>query len=60
MVLKEIDNVDHEFCQSNFGHKISKYEIACAMSHIKVYEKMIAENIEHALILEDDAYLLKK
>ena len=29
-------------------------EFACALSHIRVYEKIIRENIEEALILEDD------
>lgn len=54
----ELNLVDQKFCQENFGHIMNKSEIGCAMSHIGVYEKMVAEKIPHALILEDDAYLL--
>ena len=37
------------------GYELTPNEVACAMSHIRVYEKMIQENIESALIFEDDA-----
>lgn len=36
---------------------LTKGEIGCALSHLKIYEKMTNENIGHALILEDDAVL---
>ncbi len=32
-------------------------EIGCALSHQKIYKRMINENIDHALILEDDVIL---
>lgn len=32
-------------------------EIGCALSHQFIYRKMVEENIEKALILEDDVYL---
>ncbi|MEG5839030.1 glycosyltransferase family 25 protein [Enterobacter mori] len=32
-------------------------EIGCALSHQKIYKKMIDENIDNALILEDDVVL---
>lgn len=32
-------------------------ELGCALSHLFIYKKMIDENIENALILEDDALL---
>lgn len=32
-------------------------EIGCAMSHQSIYRKMIQENIESALVLEDDVHL---
>ncbi|HHQ4444577.1 TPA: glycosyltransferase family 25 protein [Aeromonas veronii] len=54
----ELNIVDQKFCQENFGHTMNKSEIGCAMSHIKIYEKIVSEKIPHALILEDDAYLL--
>ncbi|KTL62574.1 beta1,4-galactosyltransferase waax [Photorhabdus laumondii subsp. laumondii] len=30
-------------------------ELGCSLSHLKIYEKMIKENIQLALIMEDDA-----
>lgn len=35
-------------------------EIGCALSHQKIYQKMIDENIAYALILEDDAIFTPK
>lgn len=32
-------------------------EIGCALSHIQIYEQIVAQNLSHALILEDDAIL---
>lgn len=36
---------------------VSCGEIGCALSHINIYKKIIAQNIPHALILEDDALI---
>ncbi|EKT57307.1 glycosyltransferase family 25 protein [Providencia sneebia] len=36
---------------------LTKGEIGCALSHLKVYKKIIDEKIDIALILEDDAIL---
>ena len=33
---------------------ITKEEAGCALSHLKVYEKIVKENIDYACILEDD------
>lgn len=38
---------------------LTKGEIGCALSHINIYQKMVDENIEYALILEDDAIVPK-
>lgn len=35
--------------------KITAGEIGCALSHLRIYEHMVKNNIEHALIVEDDA-----
>lgn len=35
--------------------ELSLPEIACALSHIKVYNKILENNINYAIILEDDA-----
>lgn len=36
---------------------LSLGEIGCSLSHLKIYQKMIDENISHALILEDDVVI---
>jgi glycosyl transferase family 25 len=41
-----------------FNRELSKGEIGCALSHLAVYRKMVAEDIPCALILEDDASIL--
>jgi glycosyl transferase family 25 len=41
-----------------FNRELSKGEIGCALSHLSIYQKMVAEDIPHALILEDDARIL--
>ena len=38
-----------------FGHALARGEIGCFLSHYGLWEKMVAENIESALVLEDDA-----
>ena len=40
-----------------FGRELLIGEIGCALSHIKVYQKILDENINHAIILEDDAII---
>ncbi len=39
------------------GRPLSKGELGCAFSHVHVYQKMLAENIEKLIVLEDDAQL---
>lgn len=36
---------------------MTRGEIGCSLSHYNIYKKIIDDNIEHALILEDDAQL---
>ncbi len=43
-----------EKAKRKLGRELGLGEIGCALSHRKIYNKMIAENIEKALILEDD------
>lgn len=40
--------------QRNFGRDMTGGELGCLLSHRNIYDKMIAENIERAIILEDD------
>lgn len=67
-------SIDHEFIEAVNGKAMSTEELAnmtkktnyaflpgeigCALSHQKIYKKMIDENIDSALILEDDVTLL--
>lgn len=37
--------------------QLKKTEIACSLSHIKIAQKIINDNIDYAIILEDDAEL---
>lgn len=39
----------------SINEKMNKYEVACAMSHIKAIKYCYDEGLEYALILEDDA-----
>ncbi len=36
------------------GNFLTDAEFACALSHIDVYRRIVSENIDHALVLEDD------
>ncbi|RYE69263.1 MAG: glycosyltransferase family 25 protein [Oxalobacteraceae bacterium] len=42
-----------------FNRELSKGEIGCMLSHVSIYQKMGAENLPHALVLEDDAKILE-
>ncbi|MFM5235596.1 glycosyltransferase family 25 protein [Aeromonas caviae] len=54
---KDLERVDFPAAKQFCGHDLSLGEVGCAMSHIRIYEMMIAENIERCIILEDDIYL---
>ncbi|PMR73065.1 LPS biosynthesis glycosyltransferase [Billgrantia endophytica] len=47
--------VDQEHAQRDWGHRLNKGEIGCALSHIGLYEHMLKQGIGEAIILEDDA-----
>lgn len=42
---------------ANINYAYRPGEIGCALSHLRVYEKLIADKLEMALVLEDDALL---
>jgi glycosyl transferase family 25 len=48
------DGVAHE----KFSRSLSMGEIGCSLSHLRLYKKMLDENIGLALVLEDDAMLV--
>lgn len=49
--------VDQDKAQREFGRRLALTEIACAMSHRKVYQRIIDEGLGGALVFEDDAIL---
>lgn len=55
----EIDSV-YFWDKSLFNRQLTNGEIGCAMSHLAIYKKMLSENIEMALIFEDDAIFDEK
>ncbi len=48
---------DHTLAYQRMGRKMLNGEWGCALSHALVYEKIVAEQIQHAIILEDDVVL---
>ena len=46
--------IDRDASRRLEGRILSNAEFACALSHINVYRKIIADTIPYALILEDD------
>ncbi len=48
-------NCDQITAKKLFGRELLLGEIGCALSHKKIYQKIVDENIPHAVILEDDA-----
>lgn len=54
----EIDALcDYKWMLRYTGHRMTNGEIACAASHLRVYQKIVDEGIPFACILEDDAWL---
>lgn len=51
--------VNRENFLLNTKHHISNGEIGCAMSHRLIWQKMLDDNLDYALILEDDVVLDK-
>jgi len=60
LTQEEIDRVyQKNVAIREFKRELSRGEIGCALSHLSIYKKMIEQNIEKAVILEDDAVLCK-
>lgn len=43
--------------RQTIGREMTAGEIGCALSHLQLYRRMVADDIEIALILEDDAQI---
>ncbi|BBL77333.1 glycosyltransferase family 25 protein [Methylomagnum ishizawai] len=46
-----------ERARQRLGRELAAGEIGCALSHLRLLRRMVDENIESALILEDDAVI---
>lgn len=49
--------IDRESAEARVGRKISGGEFACALSHQRLYQRILDEGLPGAIILEDDAIL---
>ena len=47
---------DDRWARRLTGYALQPGEIGCALSHIRIYERMVRESTPYALILEDEAY----
>jgi len=50
-------NYDDTGFKRNVGRSANAGELGCALSHLAIYRIIIDQDISHALILEDDAWL---
>lgn len=56
---EEIRLTNSRFLQWCYGGRVLKRgEIGCALSHMKIWQRIVDENILHACILEDDVTVL--
>ena len=58
LTKNEIDNLYDSNKAKLFKNELNYTEIGCSLSHKLVYEKMINENIDRAIVLEDGISLL--
>lgn len=54
---EQLKQVDFDFYPQKYAARkpLTLGEIGCALSHIKMYEYIVSNNIQEAIILEDDA-----
>lgn len=57
LTTEEIDSYYDRDRAIALSHDMTLSEIGCALSHVFIYRKMVAEGIPYALVLEDDARL---
>jgi len=58
-LIKENLNDYYEYNESILNRHLSLGEIAVSVSHLKIYKKILDEDIDYCLILEDDAILVE-
>ena len=52
------ENYSETLNNKRFRRKLTRGEIGCHLSHRKIWKKLVDENIDIAIILEDDALLM--
>ncbi len=52
------EKVLNKYFDKNFVKEARPAVISCALKHLLIYEKIIADNVKSALILEDDVFLM--
>lgn len=55
--IDTLPDYDRERRLRYFGKDLGHGEIGCLLSHRAIYQKMVDENIDRAVILEDDVFL---
>lgn len=55
--IDTLEDYDGEKRRRYFGKDLRPGEIGCLLSHRAIYEKMLAEDIDQAVVLEDDVFL---
>lgn len=53
----DLSKVDLKLAEVFCGHSLSLGEVGCALSHIRLYEMMVKNNISKAIVLEDDIHI---
>ena len=56
--LKKEGTYDEDFAIKKFSRQLTTYEIACALTHLNIYRRLVDENIEMAIVSEDDVHLV--
>jgi GR25 family glycosyltransferase involved in LPS biosynthesis len=53
---QRLEGVDYEFFYGTYGGDldVTRGQLSCALSHYNIYKKIVEEDIQNALILEDD------
>lgn len=57
LVLNKDERINYKTIQENAW--ITPNLIGCSLSHINIYQKIVDEGLDYALVLEDDIYLEK-
>ena len=57
LTSEQLAHYDARQTVQNLGREMVPAEIACALSHRSLYQRMVDQNLDEVLILEDDAVL---